>query len=73
MAAKPDFPVRILSPSESIVPAFKSKNSFLPMGMISTSPFTFVATAILFPNATETKNIESIINLLTFIILLQWI
>ena len=51
----------------------KLKNSVLPMGMISTSPFTFVATAILFPNATEIKNIESIINLLTFIILLQWI
>ena len=47
IAANPDHPVLILSPSERIVPAFKLENSSVPTAIISTRPFTFVATGMI--------------------------
>ena len=49
IAAKPELPVLILSPSDKTLPGFNFKKSLSPVGIISTKPVTFVATAILLP------------------------
>ena len=54
--------------SDVLDTAFKSEKSFFPTGMISTSPVTFVGTAIWLPSIMDTKTTESIIYLLAFII-----
>ena len=56
IAVKPEFPVRILSPSERTVPGFNLEKSFVSTGIISTSPFTLVATAILVAIKFEDNN-----------------
>ena len=57
IAANPDLPVLILSPSERIVPAYKMENSSVPTAIISTRPFTFVATAILSAKRGDNTNV----------------